>query len=157
MTRNPTNLLWHSRLPEIVARIAEPGKTRPVHWGLVGIPSLVAQTVKNLPAGISLIVQWLRHCAPNTGGLGLIPGQGIRSHMQQLKILHAATETHCRKINKNKYIKKKKESACNLGDPGSIPGSGRSSGEGNGNLLQYSCLENSMDRGACWGHRVRHD
>ena len=32
--------------------------------------------------------------------------------------------------------------------PGSIPGSGRSSGEGNGNLLQYSCLENSMDRGA---------
>ena len=37
-----------------------------------------------------------------------------------------------------------------LGDPGSIPGSGRSSGEGNGNPLQYSCLENSMDGGACW-------
>ena len=41
-----------------------------------------------------------------------------------------------------------KESACNAGDPGSIPGSGRSSGEGNGNPLQYSCLENPMDRGA---------
>ena len=41
----------------------------------------------------------------------------------------------------------RKESACNEGDPGSIPGSGRSSGEGNGNPLQYSCLENSMDRG----------
>ena len=41
-----------------------------------------------------------------------------------------------------------KESACNAGDPGSIPGSGRSPGEGNGNLLQYSCLENPMDRGA---------
>ena len=41
-----------------------------------------------------------------------------------------------------------KESACNAGDPGSIPGLGRSSGEGNGNPLQYSCLENSMDRGA---------
>ena len=41
-----------------------------------------------------------------------------------------------------------KESASNAGDPGSIPGSGRSSGEGNGNLLQYSCLENSLDRGA---------
>ena len=39
-------------------------------------------------------------------------------------------------------------SACNLGDPSSIPGSGRSSGEGNGNPLQYYCLENSMDRGA---------
>ena len=41
-----------------------------------------------------------------------------------------------------------KESACNAGDPGSIPGLGRSPGEGNGYPLQYSCLENSMDRGA---------
>ena len=41
-------------------------------------------------------------------------------------------------------------SACNAGDPGSIPGLGRSSGEGNGNPLQYSCLENTMDRGAWW-------
>ena len=39
-----------------------------------------------------------------------------------------------------------KESACNAGDPGSIPGSGRSPEEGNGNPLQYSCLENPMDR-----------
>ena len=37
-----------------------------------------------------------------------------------------------------------KASACNAGDSGSIPGSGRSPGEGNGNPLQYSCLENSM-------------
>ena len=41
-----------------------------------------------------------------------------------------------------------KESACNSEDPGSIPGLGRSPGEGNGNLLQYSCLGNHMDRGA---------
>ena len=41
-----------------------------------------------------------------------------------------------------------KASAYNAGDPGSIPGSGRSPGEGNGNPLQYSCLENLMDRGA---------
>ena len=41
-----------------------------------------------------------------------------------------------------------KESSCNVGDPGSIPGSGRSPGERNGNPLQYSCLENPMDRGA---------
>ena len=41
-----------------------------------------------------------------------------------------------------------KESACNAGDQGWIPGSGRSSGEGNGYPLQYSCLENFMDRGA---------
>ena len=41
-----------------------------------------------------------------------------------------------------------KESARNAGDVGSIPGSGRSLGEGHGNPLQYSCLGNSMDRGA---------
>ena len=44
-----------------------------------------------------------------------------------------------------------KESTCNAGNPGSIPGSGRSPGVGKGNPLQYSCLENSMDRGAV-GH-----
>ena len=43
-----------------------------------------------------------------------------------------------------------KESALNAGDLGSIPGWRRSSGEGNGYPLQYSCLENSMDRGAWW-------
>ena len=41
-----------------------------------------------------------------------------------------------------------KVSACNAGDPGSISGSGRAPGEGNGNPLQYSCLGNPMDRGA---------
>ena len=41
-----------------------------------------------------------------------------------------------------------KKSACNAEDPGSIPGSGRSPEERNGNPLQYSCLENPMDRGA---------
>ena len=49
-----------------------------------------------------------------------------------------------------------KDSAQNVGDPGSIPGSERSPGEGNGYWLQYSCLDNSMDRGAWQGtvHRV---
>ena len=49
-----------------------------------------------------------------------------------------------------------KASACNAGDPGSIPGLRRSPGEGNGNPLQYSCLENPMDWGAWWAtvHRV---
>ena len=55
-----------------------------------------------------------------------------------------------------------KESAYNVVDPGSIPGSGRYPGEGNGNPLQYSCLENSMteEPGGLyrpWGGRVRHD
>ena len=49
-----------------------------------------------------------------------------------------------------------KASACNAGDPGLIPGSGRSPGEGNDTPLQYSCLENPMDGGAWWAtvHRV---
>ena len=45
-------------------------------------------------------------------------------------------------------VKDGKESACNVGDLGSIPGSRRSPGEGNGNSLQYSCLENIVDGGA---------
>ena len=48
-----------------------------------------------------------------------------------------------------------KESACNAGDLGSIPESGRSPGEGNGHHLQYSCLENSKDRGDWWATVVR--
>ena len=49
-----------------------------------------------------------------------------------------------------------KVSACNAGDLGLIPGLGRSPGEGNGNLLQYSCLENPLDGGAWWAtvHRI---
>ena len=47
-----------------------------------------------------------------------------------------------------------KEYACNMGDPGMIPESGRSSGGGHGNPLQYSCLKNPMDRGA-WQATVR--
>ena len=47
-----------------------------------------------------------------------------------------------------------KESACNVRDPGSIPRLGRSPGEGNGYPLQYSCLENSKDRGAWRAHGV---
>ena len=49
-----------------------------------------------------------------------------------------------------------KESACNVGDVGSIPGPGRCPREGHGNQLQYSCLENPLDRGAWWAtaHRA---
>ena len=55
-----------------------------------------------------------------------------------------------------------KASVYSAGDPGSVPGSGRSPGEGNGNPLHYSCLENPMDREACklqsmGSQRVGHD
>ena len=57
-------------------------------------------------------------------------------------------ESACRKKKerRKKKEKKKEETACNAGDLGSIPGSERSPGERNGKPLQYSCLENSMDR-----------
>ena len=67
-----------------------------------------------------------------------------------------------KKINRFKYFKffksrfsggsVSKGSTCNAGDLSSIPGLGRSPGEGNGYPLQYSCLENSMERGAWWGY-----
>ena len=47
-------------------------------------------------------------------------------------------------------VKNPPSHAGDAGDSGSIPGSGRSHGEGNGNPLQYSCLESSIDRGAWW-------
>ena len=63
--------------------------------------------------GTSLVVQWLRLHAPNTGGLGSIPSQGTRSYMLQLKILYAAymnilcaaTKTHYSQINKQIFFK----------------------------------------------------
>ena len=62
-------------------------------------------------------------------------------------ITYKSIETE-RKFNEFYDGSEGKESACKAGDPDSIPGSGRSPGEGNGNPLQYSCLKNSMDRGA---------
>ena len=54
------------------------------------------------------------------------------------------------------YVSEGKESICNEGDPSLIPGLGRSSGEGHGNPLQYSSLENPMDRETWWTtvHRI---
>ena len=53
----------------------------------------------------------------------------------------------CHRLGAFKPFPDDKESACNAGDPGSIPKLGRSPGEGHGNPLQYFCLENSMNRG----------
>ena len=75
------------------------------------------------------MIQWLRLHAPNAGGVALIPGQGNRVFPGGLVV---------------------KNLTVNAGDIGSIFGSGRSPGVGNGNSFQYSCLENPMDREACW-------
>ena len=75
--------------------------------------------------------------------------------MKDFKVFHITSQATICVVNaffkRNNVISSSggKESACNAGDLGSIPGSGRSPEEGNDNPLQYSCQENSMDRS--WG------
>ena len=76
-----------------------------------------------------------------------------RSHTESdttEQLTHTHTHTHTHTLIIFPGGSAGKESACNAGDPGLIPGLGRSPGAGNGNPLQYSCLENPMDREARW-------
>ena len=86
-----------------------------------------------------------------------------KGEMERYKHLNAEFQRIARR-DKNAFLNSSvsKESACNAGDLDSIPGLGRSPGVENGILLQYSCLENPMDRGAWWAPvhgatRFRHD
>ena len=88
--------------------------------------SLVAQMGKNPPA-----IQQTRGSIP---GLGRSPGEGTGYPTPVFLGFPGGSDGE--------------ESACNSGEADSIPGSGRSPGGGHGNPLQYSCLENPMDRGA---------
>ena len=70
----------------------------------------------------------------------------MKTHFMQLKLVYL-------KLDSNMGFpggSDSKESACNAGDPGSISGLGKSPGEGSGNPLQHSCLENYTDKGAWW-------
>ena len=67
----------------------------------------------------------------------LLPAQTKSDHSIQFRYISI--------IIKASLVAQMESICCNAGDPGSIPGSGRSSGEGNGNPLQHSCLENLMD------------
>ena len=80
-------------------------------------------------------------------GLGRSPGEGI-GYPLQYSYLENSMDCIVHGVTKNQTWSEDKASACNAGDLGSIPGLGRSPREGNGNPLQYSCLENLMDRGA---------
>jgi len=87
----------------------------------------------------------------------LLPWENLSSAIQNTYVIsakHSIMGSYLEPTILSKYVRQwgfpggsdGKEFACNAGDPGS----GRSSGEGNGNPLQYSCLENSMDREAWW-------
>ena len=89
---------------------------------------------------------------------GCLRGNVALSGSSTSLILYLAISCHLMQGRLPRWLKGK-ESPCNAGDVGSMPGSGRSSGEGNGTPRQYSCLINPMDGGA-WptaAHRVRHD
>ena len=77
-------------------------------------------------------------------------------HEEDSKCWHHIQNNKKLTSEKSSLVAQTEESACNAGDPGSIPGSGRAPGEGNGNPLQYSFLENPEDRGGWWAtvHRV---
>ena len=112
--------------------------------------SLVAETVKNLPAMQDTQVQSLGWGDPLQKGMAtcssiLAPKILCTEELHRLQSMGLqrvghdwATNTHA---HTNTHI---------IGDTSSISGSGRSPGGGNGNPLQYSCLENPMDRGAWW-------
>ena len=95
----------------------------------------------------------------NAGGKTIWMGDFLRDFQRQSWLYLIATK------NTGVFLgtSNGKESACNAGDPGSISGPGGSPGEGHGSPLQYSCLENSIDRGAWWAiqsigsQRVRHN
>ena len=74
----------------------------------------------------------------------------IHTHWLSLTALHNWAVLHSVCLPSGIVVKSLPANAGDKGDAGSIPGSGRSPGGGNGNLLQYSCLENSMDRGPWW-------
>ena len=86
-----------------------------------------------------MVAQGLRLRATIAAGVGLTPGRKTKIHMSKL-------------AQPNKSVSNGKESACNAGDLDSIPGSGRSPSEGNGNPLQYSCLENSHGQRSLAGY-----
>ena len=80
--------------------------------------------------------------------LGKIEGKRRRGQ-QRIRQLDGITKSMDMNLSKLWEIVGK-ESACSMGDPRSVPGWARFPGEGNGHPLQYSCLENPMDRGAWW-------
>ena len=105
-------------------------------WRVFYLPSLTHFTSATYSASINSLCLYL-------GVSCLRPSQP-----QLVPDLASKTDSLC--WNFQFRVSEVKASACNVGDLGSIPGSRRPTGEGNGNPLQYSCLENPMDRGAWW-------
>ena len=90
---------------------------------------------------------WFLGCHQLLSSTTLVPMNKVVM-VAVLKALHGPNNMDFLSLWNSLVAQTVKASVYNVGDPGLIPGSGRSAGEGNGNLLQYYCLENPMDRGA---------
>ena len=118
------------------------------HVSLIYRTSLVAQTVKRLSTMWETRVRALGWEDPLEKEMAIHSSTiawKIPWTEEPGRLVHGVAESD---TTLQAGISEVKASAWNVGDQGSIPGSGRSPGEGNGNPLQYSCLENPMDRGA---------
>ena len=110
----------------------------------------MAQLVKNPPV---MWETWVRSLGwedpPGEGNSYPLQYSGLENSMDC--IVPGVIKSHTTEqlsLSCMRWVSLVAQSVCNAGDLGLIPGLGRSPGEGNGNLLQYSCLENSMDSGA---------
>ena len=121
-------------------------------------PSLLLWQVDSLPLSHSmafrerflLIGWWWGNLESQSTAFSFQPGQGLCACGQHTVNFFSLVGDSVSAKELKGFGSVSKESACSAGDPGSIPGLGRSPGEGNGNTLQYPCLENLMDRGAWW-------
>ena len=144
---------WERGIPSQTLSIftvnLEPCPCEPQKFSLKKQLSFTALKKKSVWGGTSLNVQWLRLHAPNPEGPGSIPGQGTRSCVPQLR---SGTSQVVFLV-----AQRVRNLPAGAGDTGSIPGLGKTPGEGNGNPLQYSCLENPMDRSlrgsSLWGRK----
>ena len=133
-------------------------QARVLEW--VAIPSSRESTAKSFSS--ALLSAFLNTCSINSalflGHLSCIQSQCLAcAHLPTQSLDHQGSPRHRVFFKKNYLIylgffdgSDSRESACNSGDMGLIPGLGRSPGGGNGNPLQYFCLENLMDRGTWW-------
>ena len=114
--------------------------------------SLIAQFIKNPPAMQETPVRFLGQEDPLEKGKSYsLQYSGLENSLDST--VHGVTNSRAGLSNFHFHLgfpggSDGRASACNAGDPGSIPGLGRCPGEGNSNPLQYSCLENPMDGGA---------